>query len=87
MEEKVNFAVVGVFVLVLGAALIGSVLWLSSGNSYRKDYDVYRTYMQESVSGLSLDAPVRYHGVEVGRVREIALAPENVEQGRLTLAI
>lgn len=87
MEEKVNFAVVGVFVLVLGAALIGSVLWLSSGNSYRKDYDLYRTYMQESVSGLSLDAPVRYHGVEVGRVREIALAPENVEQVRLTLAI
>lgn len=87
MEEKVNFAVVGVFVLALCAALIGGVLWLSSGKSYRKDYDLYRTYMQESVSGLSLDAPVRYHGVEVGRVREIALAPGNIEQVRLTLAI
>ena len=87
MEEKVNFAVVGAFVLVLSAALIGSVLWLSSGKSYRKAYDVYQTYMQDSVSGLNLNAPVRYRGVEVGRVRKIALAPENVEQVQLTLDI
>ena len=87
MEEKVNFAVVGVFVLVLGAALIGGVLWLSSGKSYRKSYDIYQTYMSESVAGLNLNAPVRYRGVEVGRVKNIALAPGNVEQVEVTLAI
>ncbi len=87
MEEKVNFAVVGIFVLVLGAALIGGVLWLSSGKSYSQVYDIYQTYMSESVSGLNLNAPVRYRGVEVGRVQEITLAPGNVEQVRLTLGI
>lgn len=87
MEDKVRFAAVGIFVLALSAALIGSVLWLSSGNSYRKDYDIYQTYMKESVSGLNLNAPVRYHGVEVGRVQKIALAPGNGEQVQLTLAI
>jgi phospholipid/cholesterol/gamma-HCH transport system substrate-binding protein len=87
MEEKVNFAVVGTFVLVLSAALIGGVLWLSSGKSYSKVYDVYQTYMQESVSGLNLNAPVRYRGVEVGRVQQIVLAPGNVEQVQLTLDI
>jgi len=87
MEAKVNYAIVGCFVLVLGAALIGGVLWLSSGGAYRKAYDTYQAYMQESVSGLSLDAPVRYRGVEVGRVRRIALAPEDIEQVQLTLAI
>ncbi len=87
MEEKVNFAVVGAFVLVLSAALIGGVLWFGSGKSYRKIYDVYQTYMKESVSGLNLNAPVRYRGVEVGRVQKIALAPENVEQVQLTLNI
>ncbi len=87
MEEKVNFAVVGIFVLVLSAALIGGVLWLSSGESYRKVYDVYQAYMKESVSGLSLNASVRYRGVEVGHVQQIALAPGNVEQVQLTLAI
>ena len=87
MEEKVNFAVVGVFVLVLSAALIGGVLWISSGRTYGTSFDLYHTYMNESVAGLNLNAPVRYRGVDVGRVKRIALAPGNVEQVQVTLAI
>jgi len=83
----VNFAVVGAFVLVLGAALIGGVLWLASGKIYRKAYDTYLVYMTESVSGLDLDSPVRYRGVDVGAVRRIELAPGDVERVKLTLAI
>jgi len=87
MEAKVNFVVVGVFVIVLTTALIAGVLWLSSGKYYRKNYDIYQTNMTESVSGLNVDAPVRYRGVDVGRVRKIALAPGNVEQVEVTLDI
>jgi len=87
METRVNYAVVGVFVLALGAALIAGVLWLSSGSAYRKSYDTYQAYMRESVSGLRLDSAVTYRGVEVGRVRRIALAPLDVEQVQLTLDI
>jgi phospholipid/cholesterol/gamma-HCH transport system substrate-binding protein len=87
MEAKFSYAAVGVFVLILGAALIGGILWLSSGGAARKVYDIYYAYMDESVSGLSPDAPVRYRGVEVGRVRKIALAPENIEQVQLTMDI
>lgn len=87
METKVNFAVVGAFVLLLGAALIGGVLWLSSEKSYRKVFDTYLVYMEESVSGLTPDAPVRYRGVQVGRVRKIALARGDVEKVELTLDI
>ncbi len=87
METKVNYAIVGAFVLVLGAALVAGVLWLSGGGVYRKAYDSYHAYMTESVSGLSLDAPVRYRGVEVGRVRRIALAPDDIEKVQLTMDI
>ena len=87
MEAKVNFALVGAFVLVLGAGLIAGVLWFSSGGMYRRAYDTYQVYMGESVSGLNLDAPVRYRGVEVGRVRKLALAPANVQLVQLTLDI
>jgi phospholipid/cholesterol/gamma-HCH transport system substrate-binding protein len=87
MEEKVNFALVGVFVLVLSIALLGGILWFSSGKSYGTSYDMYQTYMKESVSGLNLNSPVRYRGVEVGRVRKITLAPSNVEQVQLTLEV
>jgi len=87
METKVNFALVGAFVLVLGAGLIAGVLWFSSGGAYRKTYDTYLINMAESVSGLNLDAPVKYRGVEVGRVRKLALAPANVQLVQLTLDI
>jgi len=87
MDSKVNFAAVGVFVLVLGAGMIAGVLWFSGGGAYRKAYDTYQTNMAESVSGLNLDAPVRYRGVEVGRVRKMALAPANGELVQLTLDI
>lgn len=87
MESKVNLAVVGLFVLILGGLLIGGVLWLSGGKSYGKTYDTYLVYMSESVSGLSLDAPVRYRGVQVGGVRRIALKPDNAELVQLTLDI
>ena len=87
MEARVNFVVVGIFVMILSTTLIAGVLWLSSGKYYRKNYDIYQTYMTESVSGLNIDAPVRYRGVDVGRVRKIALAPDNVEQVQVTLDI
>ncbi|MGE5090040.1 MAG: MlaD family protein [Candidatus Levyibacteriota bacterium] len=87
MEAKVNFTVVGIFVLALGAALIGGVLWLSSGKYYGRSYSLYRTYMTESVAGLELNSPVKYHGVDVGFVREIRLDPANAQRVELTLSI
>jgi len=87
METKVNYAVVGLFVLVLGAALIGGVLWLSSARQFGEEYDRYLAYMNESVSGLNLNAPVKYRGVEIGWVRRISLDPANPERVRLELEI
>ena len=31
MDDKVNYSLVGAFVLVLGAALVAGVLWLAAG--------------------------------------------------------
>jgi phospholipid/cholesterol/gamma-HCH transport system substrate-binding protein len=83
----VNFAAVGAFVIVLVVALIGGTLWLASGRYYRQVYDTYEMHTSESVSGLKINAAVRYRGVDVGRVRALALAPGNVELVRVTLDI
>ncbi len=87
METKVNYAVVGLFVLVLGSALVAAVLWLASGGGFQKKYDYYLALVGESVAGLNLNAPVKYRGVDVGKVRAIELDPNNPEQVRLTFAI
>jgi len=87
METKVNYAVVGAFVLVLGAVLVAGVLWLASGGMFQKKYDLYRAIENESVAGLNLNAPVKYNGVDVGKVRQIQLDPGNPEQVNLLFAI
>lgn len=86
MEPKVSYALVGAFVIILVGALAGIVLWLGEGD-LQKTYDRYHAYMKESVSGLSVNSPVKYRGVEVGRVKEIVLNPDNPEEVRLTLDI
>lgn len=85
METKVNYTLVGLFVLLLGAALVAGILWLSAGGSYRQVYDIYLAYTSESVSGLNFEAPVKYRGVEVGRVKRISL--DQGERVRLELEI
>lgn len=87
MEDKVNYTAVGAFVLALGAALIAAVLWLSAGITGKKHYSTYQSIIRESVSGLSLDAPVKYLGVNVGKVSEIAIDPANSSQVRLRFRI
>ena len=82
-----NHAVVGLFVLVLGAALIAVVLWLASGGAFKQKYDLYLAIEDESVAGLSMNAPVKYNGVEVGKVRDIRLEPGNPERVNLLFAI
>lgn len=74
METRVQYVLVGIFVLVLGAAGVGISLWLAFGD-FSADYRTYKLYMTESVSGLYVDAPVKYRGVEIGKVTELGLDP------------
>lgn len=86
MNDKTHYALVGVFVIGLAFALVAVVLWLGGGGPGR-EYEEYVVYMEESVSGLTRDNVVKYHGVDVGRVHEIGLDPERGEAVRLLLQI
>jgi len=74
-------------VLVLGAVLIAGALWLASGGAFKQKYDLYLAVSDESVSGLNLNAPVKYNGVDVGKVRDIRLDPRNQSRVNLLFAI
>ena len=86
MKAKSSYVIVGMFVLLLSAGLIAGILWLTTGGP-PKNYDFYHVYMKESVTGLGVDAPVKYKGVNVGRVQEIVLNPDNPEEVRLLLVV
>ena len=73
--------------LILGAALVAGALWLASGGALQKKYDLYLMIAEESVAGLNLEAPVKYSGVNVGKVSEIELDPANPERVILLFSI
>ena len=67
MEREANYAAVGAFVLLV--IIMGGlfVYWYSDARE-RRDYERYEIYFEGSVSGLERGSPVRYLGVDVGRV-------------------
>ncbi len=86
MDTKGHYTIVGLMVVFLGAALIATVVWLSVGWD-RPVYNTFLVYMDQSVSGLSMEAPVRFNGVTVGYVTEMDLNPKNAQEVIVTLAI
>lgn len=87
METKVNYPLVGAFVLALGTLMVAGVLWFASGGSWEKKYDLFLAVEEESVAGLNVNAPVKYNGVDVGKVHQIKLDGENPQRVNLLFSI
>ena len=66
INTKARFAFVA-FLLV--STVAGAAWYFFSGSQYA----TYQIYTQDSVSGLIADAPVEFHGVEVGKVKSVRL--------------
>lgn len=86
MDTNVNYTIVGGFIIVLLTAVALGVMWLSSGFAL-EHYTYYKTYMQESVSGINIDSVVEYNGVNVGNVKKIELNPNDPHLVQLFLKI
>jgi phospholipid/cholesterol/gamma-HCH transport system substrate-binding protein len=86
METNINYTIVGAFVIVLVSLTILGIIWLSSGFSFQH-YSTYLLYMQESVSGLNIDSPVEFNGVNVGTVSAIQLNHKNPQLVEVILQV
>lgn len=73
MKAKTNYFLLGLFVIVGTAAVIGGVLMIGATTFARRGL-VVETYFDESVQGLEEGAIVRFRGVRIGVVTEIELA-------------
>ena len=76
MEREANYAAVGAFVLLVVVMAVLFVYWYSDSREHR-DYSRYEVYFEGSVSGLQRGAPVRYLGVDIGRVYSMRIDPRD----------
>ncbi len=72
MENKANYALIGAFVLIAVAALLGFILWLT-GAQFDQEFDIYQVEFNGPVRGLSAGSEVRFNGIGVGSVTAIRL--------------
>lgn len=86
MERDANYVAVGAFMLLLIAMAVGFVMWYSGSND-RRNYHRYEIYFEGSVSGLDRGSPVRYLGVDVGRVHRLSIDPKQPDRVKTVIEV
>jgi phospholipid/cholesterol/gamma-HCH transport system substrate-binding protein len=73
MENRAHAFAAGLFVLALTALLLVLGAWLTRESGQRDPFEIST---RESVTGLQEQAPVRYRGVDVGKVTRVGFDPK-----------
>jgi phospholipid/cholesterol/gamma-HCH transport system substrate-binding protein len=76
METKANYVMIGAFVVIFVAGMVGAVLWLA-GAQYSEEFAYYKTLFTGAVTGLGKGTPVRYNGIAVGHVSQLTFDSED----------
>lgn len=86
MEREAHYVAVGAFILLLIALGVGFVLWYTDANDGR-EYGRYEIYFTGSVTGLDRGSPVRFLGVDVGRVRRLGIDPNDARRVEVVVEV
>lgn len=76
METKANYVIVGAFTVVLFLAGMAFAWWLRSGAT-GPDAVELDVIIEGSVTGLEISSPVKFNGINVGKVTALRFDPQN----------
>lgn len=76
MARKSTNFILGLFVILGFLLAVAGIIWVGASSFFQKGQR-YISYFDESVEGLQADSSVKYRGVDVGRVEQIQVAPDN----------
>ena len=84
MENRSHALIAGLFTLLLGFAVVAALWWFGERDEETSDYLVITT---KNVTGLNLQAQVRYRGIRVGKVNAIQLDPSDLRKTLIQISI
>jgi phospholipid/cholesterol/gamma-HCH transport system substrate-binding protein len=76
MDKDTNYVVVGAFVLLVIGMAVSFIYWYTNQKE-KHSYQRYEIYYDGTVAGLTAGSPVKYLGVDVGKVARVSLAPRD----------
>src|SRR5438093_5122412 len=85
METDKHYFLEGLFIIGLSVAAAVFFLWLA--NPGHRDDVIYRIHFAESVSGLALGDPVKFRGVDVGKVKTMGIDPADPRRVQVDVAL
>lgn len=74
MENRAHALAAGLFTLILGGVLLAALWWFSDGREEQRSYLLETT---GNVTGLNIEAQVRYRGLSAGKVSDIRIDPQD----------
>jgi phospholipid/cholesterol/gamma-HCH transport system substrate-binding protein len=86
MNNKANYTLIGFFVIVSFFAMSIFGYWLLKPSN-ELETKKYVIYFDESVLGLNVNSPVKYRGIDVGKVQKIQINPKNTEQVKVLISV
>ena len=86
METRAHYVAVGAFVLAVIFLAFVAILWISK-TEFAEETKRYYIFFHGSVAGLNKGSQVQYNGIPVGRVVDIRVDPDNLEQIQVTVEI
>jgi phospholipid/cholesterol/gamma-HCH transport system substrate-binding protein len=86
METRAHHVLIGSFVLMMFVGLIAFFFWAAKVD-IDKDYNYYTIYFDTPVTGLGKAGEVRFNGLLVGEVRQIAVDPRKASRVKVTIRV
>jgi len=86
MNNKVNYTMIGFFVLISFVLMFAFTYWLLKPSEELK-VKTYAIFFDESVLGLNIDSAVKFRGINVGKVTTLKINPKNTEQVEVLVSI
>jgi len=86
MSQEQNYFKLGAFVLGAGLIFVAGIVLLGTASLFEKHFRV-ETYVDESVQGLDVGAPVKFRGVKIGELEKVAFVAKtyDAQDGRIRL--
>ncbi len=87
MDTKINYTFIGLSIFILSLLMALFLLWMGKYGFEKTVYDHYLIQTTQGVSGLNVESPVKYRGVEIGVVDKIQIDHNNSEFINVSISV